>query len=221
MCGRYALTADPQAIQAEFNLKSMPAEFAPRYNIAPTQPVAVITNDDPETLTFHRWGLIPSWAKDMSGASRMINARAETIDEKPSFRTALKRRRCIIPADGFFEWQHQDKLKIPMFIHLKGQPVFGLAGLWEIWQSPEGEEIRSCTIITTEANTFAKNFHERMPVILNREDYSTWLTPGEMTPLALKPLLKPFDADKMTAYEVSKLVNSPGNDTPDIIRPVA
>lgn len=221
MCGRYALTADPQAIQVAFDLTTVPQDMPPRYNIAPTQPVAVITNDDPKTLTFHRWGLIPSWAKDISIASKMINARSETIDEKPAFRTPLKRRRCIIPADGFFEWHQREKYKAPMFIHLKDNPVFGMAGLWEIWHSPEGDEIRSCTIITTEANDFMQAYHNRMPVILSKEDYETWLTPEEMPADLLKSLLKPFASDFMTAYEVSKLVNSPSNDVPDVIRPVA
>lgn len=138
MCGRYVLTADPVAIQQAFDLDHVPGEMKARYNIAPSQPVAVIANDDPRSLTFFRWGLIPSWAKDPAIGNRMINARAETLAEKPSFRTAYKRRRCLIPANGFYEWAKRGKGKVPMYVHLKGQPVFAFAGLWETWHDPDG-----------------------------------------------------------------------------------
>jgi putative SOS response-associated peptidase YedK len=189
----------------------------PRFNIAPTQPVAVIANDDPKTLTFHRWGLIPSWAKDAKIGNQMINARSESAHEKPSFRAAFKRRRCLIPADGFFEWKKQDGDKIPMFIQVKGGEVFAMAGLWEIWHSPDGGEIRTCTILTTEANSFMQAMHDRMPVILKKEDYPLWLSPDEEPVPTLQALMKPFDPHQMSAYPVSKLVNKPGNDTPEVI----
>jgi putative SOS response-associated peptidase YedK len=192
-----------------------------RYNIAPTQPVAVITNDDPKTLTFHRWGLIPSWAKDMKIGNQMINARSESVQEKPAFRSAFKRRRCLIPSDGFYEWRKEGSDKIPMFIHLKDRLIFAMAGLWEIWHSGEGDEIRTCTILTTEANSFMETIHNRMPVILRKEDYDFWLSPDEQPALALQALLKPFDSDSMAAYPVSKMVNRPNNDMPDLIKPVA
>jgi putative SOS response-associated peptidase YedK len=221
MCGRFVLTTDPTVIQTAFHLASVPAELPARYNVAPTQPVAVITNDDPTALVFHRWGLIPSWAKDMSVGSKMINARSESVDEKPSFRAAFKRRRCLILADGFYEWQVREgeKAKTPMFIHLKGQPVFAFAGLWEIWRSPEDEEVRSCTILTTEANPFIAAVHHRMPVILAPEDYETWLSADK--PEVVKALLQPYDPEQMTYHAVSRKVNSVANDTPDLLQPVA
>ncbi len=220
MCGRFVLTANPEAIQQQFDLTSAP-DVPPRYNIAPTQPVAVISNDNPRELTFYKWGLIPSWAKEASIGSRMINARADSVAEKPSFRSAFKRRRCILPSDGFYEWQERDGKKTPLFIHLEDQAVFGLAGLWEVWRSPEGETVRSCTIITTDANEFMKPIHNRMPVILHKEDYGLWLSPDEEPVDVLQGLLKPYDSSLMRAYEVSKMVNRPGNDVPECIAPVA
>jgi putative SOS response-associated peptidase YedK len=193
----------------------------PRYNIAPSQPVAVVSNEDPHQLTFYKWGLLPSWAKDPAMANKMINARSETAAEKPAFRSAFKRRRCLIPADGFFEWQQQGGGKVPLFIHLKDHAIFTMAGLWEIWHSPDGDEVRTCTILTTEANEFMKPIHDRMPVILRREDYDLWLSPREEPAGALQALMKPFDSTLMAAYAVSKAVNRPGNDDPEVVRPVA
>lgn len=221
MCGRFTLTADLEAIQQAFDLKTVPDGMPPRYNIAPSQPVAVITNEASAELTFYQWGLLPSWSKDRTIASKLINARSETAQDKPSFRSAFKRRRCIIPADGFFEWQQRDGGKVPLFIHFEGRPVFALAGLWEIWRSPEGDEIRTCTILTTEANDFMKPIHNRMPVILDRADYDLWLSPKEEPAQALQPLMRPHDPAHMMAYPVSKMVNYPNNDTPQVIEPVA
>ena len=221
MCGRFTLTANPQVVRDTFNLTNVPGELEPRFNVAPTQPVAVITNEDPKTLTFHRWGLIPSWAKDISIGSKLINARADSAHEKPAFRAAFKRRRCIIPADGFYEWQQGEAGKTPHFIHLKGQPVFGFAGLWEIWHSPDGDELRTCTILTTDANAFVSKLHNRMPVILTPDNYEAWLSPEEEGADVLMPILKQYDASKMAEYEVSKAVNRASYDAPDLIRPVA
>jgi putative SOS response-associated peptidase YedK len=221
MCGRFVLAANPDVIQTAFNLNSVPAEMTARYNIAPTQPVAVITNDDPRALTFHRWGLIPSWAKDTKTSGQLINARSETAHEKPAFRSAFKRRRCLIPADGFYEWRKEGSNKTPMFIHLKDRPVFAMAGLWEVWRSPDGDEIRTCTILTTEANAFMQNIHNRMPVILNKEDYGFWLSPDEESVPALQALMRPFNPDALAAYPVSTMVNRPNNDTADLIKPMA
>lgn len=220
MCGRFTLTASSELVQAAFNLTSVPAQMIPRYNIAPSQPVAVVTNEDPYALTFHRWGLVPSWAKDVSVGYKMINARSETVHEKPSFKAALKRRRCLIPADGFFEWKVDGKGKTPHYIHLRDKSVFAFAGLWEIWRSSDGDELRTCTILTTEANAFMKSLHERMPVILRPDDYATWLQPGEVLIEELKPLMRQYDPALMAEYEVSPLVNKPGNDMPDVIEPV-
>lgn len=220
MCGRFTLTADLDTLQLAFNLETVPPDLPPRYNIAPSQPVAIITNEAPTALSFHTWGLLPSWAKDPALANKLINARSETAHEKPSFRSAFKRRRCLIPADGFFEWKREGNEKTPMFIHLKGRPVFALAGLWEVWNSPQGDEVRSCTILTAEANDFMKPIHDRMPVILDPADYEEWLVAGDAPALALHALMRPYDSDQMTAYAVSKLVNRPGNDTPQVIEPI-
>ncbi|MCB9454571.1 MAG: SOS response-associated peptidase [Anaerolineaceae bacterium] len=220
MCGRFTLTADLDTLQLAFNLATVPPDLPPRYNIAPSQPVAIITNETPTALSFHTWGLLPSWAKDPALANKLINARSETAHEKPSFRSAFKRRRCLIPADGFFEWKREGNEKTPMFIHLKGRSVFALAGLWEVWNSPQGDEVRSCTILTTEANDFMKPIHDRMPVILDPADYEEWLVAGDAPALALHALMRPYDSDQMAAYAVSKLVNRPGNDTPQVIEPI-
>lgn len=221
MCGRFALTASPEAIQQAFDLTAVPEVMAPRYNIAPTQPVAVITNEAPHTLNLFRWGLVPSWSKDLAIGNKMINARGESVAEKPAFRAAFKRRRCLIPTDGFFEWRADGSKKTPLFIHMKDRELFALAGLWEVWHGPDGEELRTCTIITTEPNDFMQSIHNRMPVILRREDYATWLAAGEQPADMLQSLIKPFEAERMTAYEVSTAVNRPGNDTPLVIEPVS
>lgn len=221
MCGRFALTANPETIQQAFDLTIMPEVMAPRYNIAPTQPVAVITNEAPQTLTLLRWGLVPSWSKDLAIGNKMINARGESVADKPAFRAAFKRRRCLIPTDGFFEWRADGSKKTPLFIHMKERELFALAGLWEVWRAADGEELRTCTIITTEPNDFMQSIHNRMPVILRREDYATWLAAGEQPADMLQALIKPFDAASMTAYEVSTAVNRPSNDTPQVIEPVA
>ena len=223
MCGRFVLVADPNVIQTTFNLDpSGVINFAPRYNIAPTQLVPVITNEQPKQLSLLKWGLVPSWAKEEAIGNKMINARADGIAEKPSFRNAFKRRRCIVPASGFYEWQKgEGKTKTPMYIHLKDQEVFALAGLWEVWNSPQGDEVHTFTIITTDANEFMAPIHNRMPVILHKQDYDLWLDPKEVKADTLLPLLKPFEAEKMTAYEVSRAVNTPSIDEPDLIQPVA
>lgn len=165
-------------------------------------------------------GADTSWVKDPAIGNRMINARAETIAEKPAFRAALRKRRCLIPADGFFEWQKLGKLKQPVRIVLKNRETFGFAGLWEKWKSPEGEEITSCTIITTEANELLKTVHDRMPVILTREDEAVWLDPKTQETEKLLPLLKQYPSDKMEFYPVSRDVNSPAVDKPSNIEPI-
>ncbi|MCU0464259.1 MAG: SOS response-associated peptidase [Anaerolineae bacterium] len=221
MCGRFVLTADSGLIQQAFDLGPLAPEvqaMSPRYNIAPSQPVAVITNEDPTELTFHRWGLVPSWAKDLSIGNQMINARLETAAEKPSFKNALKRRRCLIPANGFYEWPK--KGQNPIYVHLDGGELFAFAGLWEVWRSPEGDTVKTCTILTTEPNEFIKDYHHRMAVILPRERYAEWLTPGEVSHAEALSFIKMVDADQMRAYEVSKAVNNVGYDSPDCIAPI-
>lgn len=221
MCGRFVLTADGTQLQLAFDLNAAPEPHAPRFNIAPSQPIAVITNDNPHDLTFFKWGLVPSWAKDPGMGNKMINARSETAFEKPAFRSAFKRRRCLIPADGFFEWQKRAGGKVPMFIHMDDYSLFAFAGLWEVWHSPDGGELRTATILTTSPNELMSSIHDRMPVILERKDYEQWLAPGDQKAESLMPLMKPFDASRMAAHAVSTYVNSPGNDSPETIEPIA
>ena len=221
MCGRFTLTVDPAQAQENFNNFTFPEKFAPRFNIAPTQPILAIPNDEKFTADFFIWGLIPMWAKDPSIGNRLINARAETLAEKPSFRGSLKYKRCLILADGFYEWKSADgkKSKTPFFIHMKDRKPFAFAGLWDSWNSPEGSQLKTCTIITTEPNELMSLLHNRMPVILHPRDYDKWLDPSAQTPDQLIPLLKPFPAEMMDAYPVTPLVNKPSNDTPELVVP--
>ncbi len=221
MCGRFALFLEPQQLAEQFDV-AVPAQMASRYNIAPTQPVAAVRlgHNGRRELAFFHWGLIPSWAKDMKMASRMINARSETLADKPAFRAAFKRRRCLIPATGFYEWQKRPDGKQPMFIHARDGSLLGLAGLWETWYAPDGGELDSCTIITTEPNALMEPIHNRMPAIIDPADYSSWLAPEERPDLGLH-LLRPYPADKMAAYPVSTLVNSPANDLPACVEPLS
>jgi len=221
MCGRYALT-DLKALVKDnrFQLEAFPSNLSPRYNIAPSQPVSAILNQAPRELQFVRWGLIPSWAKDPTIGYRMINARAETIAEKPAFRRPLQRQRCLIPADGFYEWQRLDTRKIPHWITLTSGEVFAFAGLWDTWTDPKtNTAMTSCTIITTAPNRLLASIHDRMPVILPRESEATWLSDG-LSPEQACALLKPYSATQMKASPVSTLVNSPSNDTPDVLKAV-
>jgi len=224
MCGRFTLTVDPDELREALPGFIIPSGMTPRYNIAPSQPVAVIANDGKNQLDFFIWGLIPSWAKDPQIGSRMINARAETLTEKPSFRSAFKYRRCLILADGFYEWQaHEDRGKVyktPMYIRLKTGVPFAFAGLWEEWHAPDGSEVLSCAIITTEPNDFMKTIHNRMPVILPKESYTQWLDSGIQDPISLQGLLTAYPPENMIAFPVSRKVNDPASDTPECIRPV-
>ena len=221
MCGRFALKAPPRTIQQHFGIPET-VDLSPRYNIAPSQDVAVIrhlSGKDYRQLDLLRWGLIPGWAKDMKLSYRMINARAETLAQKPAFRTAFKKHRCIIAADGFYEWLHSGKTKQPFFVHMKNGAVFGFAGLWESWNSPEGSTVESCTIITTSANDLVRKIHDRMPVILQPDTYEAWLQDSTKIE-TLQQLLMPYSADEMETYRVSSEVNSPKHDTMECIRPV-
>jgi putative SOS response-associated peptidase YedK len=222
MCGRFCLTANPEELEEIFAGFTFPEQFAPRFNIAPTQPVLAIPNDARNAADFLLWGLIPSWSKDPSIASKLINARGETIAEKPSFRGGFKYKRCLILADGFYEWQAQPgtKTKTPYFIHMKDRKPFAFAGLWDEWQSPDGGALRTCTIITTEPNDLMKPLHNRMPVILHQKDYADWLDAAPRTPDSLLHLIRSYPADEMAAYPVSTMVNSPGNDRAELIQPL-
>ncbi len=221
MCGRFTLTANADLIQHTFGLADVPSNLAPRFNIAPTQPVAVVVaGENGRHFDIFRWGLIPFWAKDPAIGSRMINARAETLAEKPSFKHALRRRRCLILADGFYEWQKTPHGKQPVFIHLKDRRPFAFAGLWERWLAPDGSDVHSCTIITTQPNNLLKPVHNRMPVILPDDAHTDWLAMGEQSAQTLLPLLQPFPADEMAFYSVATLVNSPANDSPECLNPI-
>lgn len=223
MCGRFSLSVNPRAIAEQFglDLKSI-GPFAPRYNIAPTQPVAAVRmGPDRATRqwTHFLWGLVPAWAKDPSIGQRMINARGETVSEKPSFRTALKRRRCLVPSDGFYEWRKEGAAKVPYFIHQIERGPFALAGLWEHWIGKDGTELETCTLITTAANTMMAPLHARMPVILSPEDYALWLDPSEEKSTALLPLLAPREWSDMQAFAVNGFVNNARNEGPQCLEP--
>jgi putative SOS response-associated peptidase YedK len=222
MCGRFALTVDPVDMQAAFPEFIFPSQVAARYNVAPTQPILVLPNDGTNKADFFVWGLIPSWAKDPAIGSRMINARAETLSEKPAYRSAYKYHRCLIFTSGFYEWQAQAgvKTKLPHFIHLKTGEPFAFAGLWENWESPDGSNIRSATIITTEPNELMATLHNRMPVILPRSGYAQWLDPLPQQPSNLQELLVPFPSGDLEAFPVSTRVNSPVNDDPGCLLPI-
>lgn len=223
MCGRFALISSTEQIAMAFGLESTAVAAIPpaipRYNIAPTQPVAAIrlNENGQREITFFQWGLIPSWSKDAQIGARLINARSETVAEKPSFRNAFKRRRCLIPADGFYEWQKQNGKKQPIYIHSTTGRPFALAGLWEMWQDPGGSQIQSCTILTTSPNELMAPIHDRMPVIIEPEDFSMWLAPGANPEDGLH-LCRPYPVDKMAAYAVSTAVNNARNEIPDCIQ---
>ena len=221
MCGRFALKTPPRSIQAHF---SLPEAFnlSPRYNISPSQKIAVVRHLPDKNfrqLDMLHWGLVPHWSKDIKIGYKMINARGETLAQKPSFRSALKKRRCLIVADGFFEWKKLGRDKQPFLVQLAGGAVFGFAGLWEFWNNPAGDRIESCTIITTSPNELLRDIHDRMPVILHPEKYTPWLR--NSTPeRSLQQLLVPYPAAEMEIYRVSSLVNNPENDSLSCIKPL-
>jgi putative SOS response-associated peptidase YedK len=219
MCGRYTLATPVGRLAEEFGFDTSSKEFRTSYNVAPTQQVpAVLAEGGTRRLEMLRWGLIPSWADDPGIGVRMINARSETAPEKPSFRSALRKRRCLIPADGFYEWKRLNGSKQPYYFRRNGGRPFAFAGLWESWN--KDGEIRSCTILTTTANDLAEEIHERMPVILPRDRYDAWLDP-EAEDEELAALLEPYPGDDLEVYPVSRFVNSPGNDDPRCIEPAA
>jgi putative SOS response-associated peptidase YedK len=217
MCGRYSLHSDPHVVALQFGLVH-PPPFAARYNVAPGTPVLAVRGEATHARTgmMLHWGLIPSWAKDPSIGHRLINARAEHLAEKSSFRNALKRRRCIVPADGFYEWRSANGRKQPYYVRPREQELFGFAGLYEYWQGPEGL-IGSCTVITTAANELMRPLHERMPAILQVADYAHWLDPDHPDPASLAARLQPAPSAKMIAYPVSPRVNHVKNDDPGLI----
>ncbi|MDP2423800.1 MAG: SOS response-associated peptidase [Bacteroidales bacterium] len=215
MCGRFSLTTDEEILNERFRLAGGAESYVARYNCAPTQMLAVVPNADPGRISYFRWGLIPFWAKDISIGNKLINARAETILEKPAFRNAFRTRRCLVLSDGFFEWKKSGKLKVPYYITLQNHEPFAMAGIWETWEDKIGVSFRSFSIITTAANDLMQPLHNRMPVILNPEDEPVWLERNYAS--GLQALLKPFPSNRLKAYRVSVLINSPRNDSPDII----
>ncbi len=221
MCGRFTLFANFTDIINRFGIEAAIEEelYHPNYNIAPSNSVLSVINDGTKNrLGYLRWGLVPPWSKDEKIGYKMINARAETLDEKSSFRTAYRKKRCLILADSFYEWKrNHDKTKTPMRIKLKSDGLFAMAGLWEKWISPEGQSIFTCTVITTTANELMIDIHDRMPVILKPEDEKTWLNPTVQDPNELNHLLKPLSEEVMEVYEVSNLVNSPKNNSAQLI----
>ncbi len=224
MCGRFTLRASASVVAEHFAIFELPP-FGPRFNIAPSQPVAVVRlapggSEPTRELVWPRWGLIPSWAKDPGIGNRMINARAETVAEKPAFRGAFRRRRCLLPADGFYEWQGRGRGKQPYFIRLHDDRLFAFAGLWESWQRPDHSAVESCTLLTTEPNELIRPIHDRMPVILAPEDYRRWLDPSVEEAGQLISLLGSFPSDAMRAHPVGTLVNSPANDEPQCVEPL-
>ena len=218
MCGRYTLTVPVDRLAAEFDLDEVRAELSPNFNVAPTQSVAaVVAEDGSRRLETLRWGLVPSWADDPEIGSRMINARSETAPEKPSFRSAFRRRRCLIPADGFYEWKREEGGKQPFYIRMNDGRPFAFAGLWESWHDGE---VLSCTILTTSANPLVGEVHGRMPVILPAEDRDAWLDP-EAEREELVSLLRPYPGDDLETFPVSRFVNSPRNNDERCIEPAA
>lgn len=216
MCGRFSLQIDPEILANIFGLMEIPA-YSPKYNIAPAQQILTIRRTDASIRSsFMHWGLIPSWAKDISIGSRMTNARSESVHEKPAFRYAIRLRRCIIPAGGFFEWREEFGKKEPFYIRMKNDAVMGFAGIWDQWKNPEGEIVESCLILTTTSNPLIQPLHNRMPVILHREEYGLWLDKEVTDPEKLKHLYQPYPADLMEMNPDFPLVNSLRNDIPDL-----
>jgi putative SOS response-associated peptidase YedK len=219
MCGRFSLHSNPHVVGLQFGLTHVP-EYVARYNVAPGKPILAVRADERHGRigVLLRWGLVPSWAKDPSIGHRMINARAEHIAEKPAFRSALRRRRCIVPADGFYEWRAAGARKQPYYVRPREQELFGFAGLYEYWKGPEGV-VGSCTVITTEANALMRPLHDRMPAILDAADYAHWLDGDHPDPEALVAVLRPAPAERMIAYPVGLQVNNVRNDDPSLIEP--
>lgn len=220
MCGRFTLKAIPENLMAELGISAVPDPFTPRYNIAPSQIILAITNGKAPAFQYFRWGLIPFWAKDPKIGYRMINARSETLTTKKTFKGLIRKNRCLIVADGFYEWEKTGRRKVPYYILLKSEEPFAFAGLWSTWKDPEGKEVRSCTILTTGANDLVREIHDRMPVILDKKERVQWLAETMPDEAALAALCQPFNPQKMTQYEVSTRVNSPAHEDPGCVQPV-
>ncbi len=216
MCGRFSFSPLAKIIEDRFDVKVDAMKYKPRYNCAPTQDLAVISNSNPGEVSFYRWGLIPFWAKDISIGNKLINAKAETLTEKPSFKNAFRSKRCLVLSDGFFEWKKiNENEKIPYRIKMADNELFAMAGIWDTWKNVNGDPIHSFSIITTQSNKLMAEIHTRMPVILEKKHEKDWLLMDDTD--FLQTLLIPYPAESMRAYQVSKLVNSPANDIPEIL----
>jgi len=223
MCGRFRLSRRKQLVEEHFNTADWQDDWSPHYNIAPTQSVPIIRQRPKEPvrqIASMRWGLIPSWVKDASGAVKMINARSETAHTLPAFRESMKLRRCLIPADGFYEWQRRGSTKQPFCFEVNDGELFAFAGLWESWRDPSGQWVKSFSILTTTPNDVTSAVHDRMPVILGKDDYDLWLDPGMQNVAAISDLLKPFDPLVMRFYPVSTRINHVANDDEECSLPV-
>ena len=220
MCGRFSLTWNLNELQGRFGFITERTALEPKYNIAPTDPVLTVINDGLRRAEIMRWGLVPFWAKDAKIGSRMINAVGETVATKPAFRSAYKKRRCLVLANGFYEWKKVGKRRTPIYLTLKSGDAMAFAGLWEVWKSPDGEYVRSCTVVTTTPNSLLKPVHNRMPVILSEESESLWLDPLTEDPKVLAPLLMPAPPELMAAHVVSDCVNSIRSQGPQCIVPL-
>lgn len=221
MCGRFTLFHNHDEVIDRFQVQNSLFDISPRYNIAPSQPVATITDNGTRTMQAAKWGLVPFWAKDDSMASKLINARAETLAEKASFKQAFQKRRCLIPADGFYEWRKEGKTKQPVYIRLRSQQLFCFAGLWEEWKTPEGSTLRTCTIITVPPNELIAPMHHRMAVILKLEQEALWLDSDVKDIAKVAPLLQPYESNEMEFFAVSRKVNSAMVEGADCIAPAA
>src|SRR5262245_54175565 len=220
MCGRYAITSSPEALRALLAYLDLP-NFPPRWNVAPTQPVPIVRVDQGQRrFALVRWGLIPSWVKDPKQVSLVFNARAEAVNDRPAFQNAMKRRRCLLPADGFYEWKKEGDISRPHFVRRRDRVPFAFAGLWESWMGPNGEEMESATIITTNANRLLRTIHERMPVIIAPDAFGLWLDTANVDALTAAALLTPAPEDLLEAYEISTAVNRVANDSAKLIEPV-
>ena len=219
MCGRFTLYFPFELLVEIFGLTELPG-LVPRYNIAPTQAASVVrSTGKARGLYSLGWGLVPSWAKDISAGSRMINARSESLPDKPAFRNAVRFRRCIVPASGYYEWKPEGSRKIPYYIHLSDGAPMGFAGIWEAWKTPNGTFLETFAILTTSVNPLIAPIHDRMPVILHSDAYGLWLDPEVRDSGQLQPLYRPYPAELLTLHPVSTLVNSPRNDDPACIEP--
>ena len=221
MCGRFEIHNTLEIIAKVFGIDAITFDYQPSYNIAPSQDILLVVNDGKRRLVRSRWGLVPSWSKELSAGYKMINARAESVADKPSFRQAFQNQRCLVVADGFYEWKKEGTRKRPFYIRLKSGKPIGFAGLYNVWKSPEGEQICTSTIITTDANEIVQPLHDRMPVIASPDSYDLWLDPNIHDKALLQNILRAYPSEELEVYEVTPKVNSPKNNAPKNIQKIA